>query len=89
MTYPMMQHIPLMSAYLCQDCNSVGNCAVQCPACASSVLLNLSGILDREIGSDHAGIAYTFTTVASIPPLTVGPERAAFSAHSAFAALVA
>jgi len=49
MTYPMMQHIPLKSAYLCQDCNCIGNCAEQCPACASAILLNLSGILDREV----------------------------------------
>jgi hypothetical protein len=49
MTYPMMQHIPLKSAYLCQDCDCIGNCAEQCPACASAVLLNLSGILDREV----------------------------------------
>jgi hypothetical protein len=43
-----MQHFPLSSAYLCQDCNCVGNCATQCPACASEVLLGLAGILDRE-----------------------------------------
>ena len=48
MTFAKMQHIPLKSAYLCQDCNSVGNCATQCPACASVVLLGLSGILDRD-----------------------------------------
>lgn len=48
MTYPMMQHFPLSSAYLCQDCNSIGNCATQCPACASTVLMSLSGILNRE-----------------------------------------
>jgi hypothetical protein len=44
----MMQHIPLNFAYLCQDCNCIGNCAVQCPACASAVLMNLAGVLDRE-----------------------------------------
>jgi hypothetical protein len=49
MTYCAMQHIPLSFAYLCQDCNCVGNCAEQCPACASSVLMNLSGVLDREV----------------------------------------
>ncbi len=49
MTYPTMQHIPLTSAYLCQDCNSVGNCSSQCPACASNVLMALAGVLDREI----------------------------------------
>jgi hypothetical protein len=43
-----MQHIPLSSAYLCQDCSSVGNCAKQCPACASSVLMALATVLDRE-----------------------------------------
>jgi hypothetical protein len=43
-----MQHIPLSSAYLCQDCNCVGNCAMQCPACASAVVLGLAGVLDRE-----------------------------------------
>jgi len=48
MTYPAMEHFPLTSAYLCQDCNCVGNCAKQCPACASAVLMSLAGILDRE-----------------------------------------
>jgi hypothetical protein len=48
MTLNAMQHIPLVTAYLCQDCNSIGNCATQCPACASVVLLGLSGILNRK-----------------------------------------
>jgi len=49
MTLDTMQHIPLSSAYLCQDCNCVGNCARQCPACASAVLMGLAGVLDREL----------------------------------------
>ncbi len=49
MPTPMLQHIPLTSAYLCQDCNCVGNCSRQCPACASEVLLGLAGILDRVV----------------------------------------
>lgn len=49
-----MQHMPLSSAYLCPDCNSVGNCAWQCPACASSVLMNLAGVLDRESAAQEA-----------------------------------
>ena len=53
MTHCKMQHIPLSSAYLCQDCNCVGNCAEQCPACASSVLMSLSGVLDREVDRDE------------------------------------
>ncbi|WP_058185651.1 hypothetical protein [Terracidiphilus gabretensis] len=42
-------HFLLTSAYLCPDCNSVGNSAMQCPACASTVLLNLSTVLDRKV----------------------------------------
>jgi ferredoxin len=49
MPVPMLQHIPLSSAYLCQDCNSIGNCARQCPACASEVLMSLAGVLNREV----------------------------------------
>jgi hypothetical protein len=49
MPLPMLQHIPLTSAYLCQDCNSIGNCARQCPACASEVLMSLAGVLNREV----------------------------------------
>ncbi len=48
MSHASMLHIPLSSAYLCQDCNSVGNCSKQCPACASSVLISLATVLDRE-----------------------------------------
>jgi hypothetical protein len=48
MSYASMQHMPLNSAYLCQDCSSVGNCSKQCPACASSVLIGLATVLDRE-----------------------------------------
>jgi hypothetical protein len=43
-----MQHIPLASAYLCQDCSCVGNSAKQCPACASGVLMALARVLDRD-----------------------------------------
>jgi hypothetical protein len=61
MTYPMMQHIPLESAYLCQDCNCIGNCAERCPACASAVLLNLAGVLDRELDrEDESGLTISF-----------------------------
>ncbi len=48
MTSLAMEHIPLKSAYLCQDCDCIGNCATQCPACASTVLLSLSAVLNRE-----------------------------------------
>jgi hypothetical protein len=57
MTFVSMQHIPLTSAYLCQDCNSVGNCAVQCPACASEALMGLAGVLDRT-SEDRAQMSY-------------------------------
>jgi RNA polymerase subunit RPABC4/transcription elongation factor Spt4 len=42
------QHFPLDSAYLCQDCNSVGDCSTTCPACASRILLGLATVLDRK-----------------------------------------
>lgn len=48
MTSPAMEHIPLTSAYLCQDCDCVGNCATSCPACASKSLLSLASVLNRE-----------------------------------------
>ena len=48
MTFVAMQHMPLTSAYLCQDCNCIGNCAQQCPACASEALMGLAGVLDRK-----------------------------------------
>ena len=40
-------HIPLAAAYLCQDCNCVGNCATRCPLCASEALMSLATVLDR------------------------------------------
>jgi len=46
-SYLMLQHFPLRNAYLCQDCNSIGNNANQCPACASEVLMSLSAVLNR------------------------------------------
>jgi hypothetical protein len=49
MSFVSMQHIPLTSAYLCQDCNCVGNCSVQCPACASEALMGLAGVLNRKV----------------------------------------
>ncbi len=51
MAMSTLQHIPLASAYLCQDCSCIGNCARQCPACASEVLMGLSGVLNREVES--------------------------------------
>jgi len=52
MTFDTMQHIPLSSAYLCQDCDCVGNCSMQCPACASGVLMGLAGVLERKVEKD-------------------------------------
>src|SRR5689334_7367906 len=42
------EHIPLERAYLCQDCESVGNNSKKCPACASTVLMGLASVLNRE-----------------------------------------
>jgi len=48
MTFLSMQHMPLSNAYLCQDCSCIGNCAEQCPACASLALMGLAGVLNRN-----------------------------------------
>ena len=48
MTIDLQQSMPLTAAYLCQDCDSVGNSSMRCPACASEVLLGLAGVLDRK-----------------------------------------
>lgn len=58
MKFTQMQHIPLASAYLCPDCNCIGNCASRCPACASPVLMALANVLDRKPERDSA-LAYT------------------------------
>jgi hypothetical protein len=47
-----MQHIPLAAAYLCPNCSCIGNCSEQCPACASSALLGLASVLDRNDNDD-------------------------------------
>jgi hypothetical protein len=67
MTYPKLQHMPLGNAYLCQDCSSIGNCATQCPACASEVLMGLAGVLDRESRAEEeseSGYSYLTALVA-------------------------
>ena len=43
------QSMPLTEAYLCQDCDSVGNSSMQCMACASEVLMGLAAVLDRNV----------------------------------------
>lgn len=58
MTFTSMQHMPLSSAYLCADCHCVGNCAEQCPACASEALISLAGILNREQPSEKKPVSY-------------------------------
>jgi hypothetical protein len=56
MTLDVRQHIPLTAAYLCQDCDSVGNSSMQCPACASEVLMGLAGVLDRKEESEESNM---------------------------------
>jgi len=53
-----LQHIPLVSAYLCPNCSSIGNSSKQCPACASPALLSLATVLDRA-PDDDAQLAYS------------------------------
>ena len=58
----MPLHIPLTSAYLCQDCNCVSNCSRRCPACASEVLMGLAGILNREVVEEVPRQSYSYVT---------------------------
>jgi hypothetical protein len=62
-----MQHFPLKSAYLCQDCNSIGNHSGACPACASSVLMSIANVLDREVivAEEERFLAYTFPSAGA------------------------
>jgi len=53
-----MQHMPLANAYLCQDCNCVGNCPAQCPACASEALMGLANVLNRK-SEERTQIVYS------------------------------
>jgi len=48
MTLDAQQYFPLNTAYLCQDCDSVGNSSTQCPACASEVLIGLASVFGRQ-----------------------------------------
>lgn len=51
-----MLQIPLASAYLCTDCNCIGNCADRCPLCASQVLLGLASVLNREVKAESEAL---------------------------------
>ena len=65
MTFDAQQYIPLAGAYLCQDCDSVGNSAMQCPACASQVVMSLAGVLDRGAAPRREPVpAYPYTAAA-------------------------
>ena len=74
MKHATLQHIPLANAYLCQDCNCIGNCAVQCQACASEALIGLAGVLNREAANETQ---FGFTRMANLAALT--PHILAFS----------
>lgn len=42
-----MQSFPLNTAFLCQDCDHVGNSERTCPTCGSSALMSLAPVLNR------------------------------------------
>jgi hypothetical protein len=49
MTLAETQHIPLASAWLCSDCDTVTNQSAACPCCASAHLHPLASFLDRKL----------------------------------------
>jgi hypothetical protein len=63
-TLDLLNHIPLNSAYLCQDCDSVGNSSMRCPACGLEVLMGLAGVFDRREES-AAGNLFLFSALAA------------------------
>lgn len=70
MTSIMLQYIPLTSAYLCQDCDCVGNSASYCPACSSRALLSLACVLNRNvIGAAIPMTGFLSTATQSAPAL--------------------
>ena len=73
----MLQHFPLASAYLCQDCNAIGNNANHCPACASEVLMSLSAILNREENEMAQAQYANFPALAAVSSARAGSVLAA------------
>ena len=44
-----LSYVPLAEAYLCPDCDVVGNCATRCPACGNEQgLASLAMFIDRQ-----------------------------------------
>ena len=41
-------HFPLDNAYLCEDCDHVGNNSKSCPSCASGSLMPLAPYLNKS-----------------------------------------
>ena len=39
-------HFPLRKAVLCVDCNNISDANLECPACSSGALMNLSAVLN-------------------------------------------
>lgn len=48
MTSEMVCAMPLSGAYLCADCGFVGSQAESCVKCASSALMSLARLLNRD-----------------------------------------
>lgn len=48
MTMAEMVHMPLARAWLCGDCDSIGNCAEHCPACAEGSLVAMITLINRD-----------------------------------------
>lgn len=75
MTLDSTQHMPLSDAYLCEDCHSVGNCAEQCPACASAALMCLARVLNRAKPKEKVQIKYSWGVAALSARNTTGRQK--------------
>lgn len=53
--------IPLDQSVLCLDCNCISDANLECPACSSRALMNLSAVLNRP----PSDLSYQLETVAA------------------------
>lgn len=51
--YSTMIYIPRDKAYQCLDCGGIGNQSTSCPACASTHLQGIAGVLDRVTDAEE------------------------------------
>ena len=57
--YSTMIYIPRDKAYQCLDCGGIGNQSTSCPACASTHLQGIAGVLDRVTDAEERHLLHS------------------------------